>query len=281
MKVRKFKNTILTAVAVLPVVLMGWIISGCTKDSTSEPALSSGRMVNMAISFSKSGTSGLAKTSSDLFIDSLHIDSAMVVFSRIQFLPHEDTAKIDSGDDDHDSRDNDWDHHNDSLSFKGPFVVHVRDTVGINFASKELPSGIYDGIKFKIRRLVRDEHHEDSDEHNHHHLVPTTDSTIVGSSITVWGSIYKNGKWTAFMFLFDGEFEFKIRGDFVVPASTSTVNIALNIDMGKWFINPFNGSLLDPTDTSHANRKLFRRAIRSSFDSCKGGHDRGDGHPDD
>jgi hypothetical protein len=280
MKFTTFSTTALTVAIVLSVIVMGWMITGCTKDSATGPVPSSTPMVNMAVSFSKSGTAGLFKLSDALFTDSLHIDSAVVVFSRIQFLQHADSVLVDTSDKDQGEDGHDSSEQDNSISFKGPFVVHVRDTVGINFASKELPAGIYDGIKFKIHRLQRDEDHEDSDEHNHRHHNPAADSTFVGSSITVWGSVYKNGEWQPFKFSFDGEFEFKVKGNFVVPTSTSSVNIALNIDMGKWFRNPNDGSLLDPTDTSHDNLSLIRRAIRFSFGSCRGGHDRGDGHPD-
>jgi len=273
MKHKTVYNTTLTVV-VLSVLIVGWMITGCVKDSTTGPATASAPMVNVAVSFSKSGTVELAKGTGSLFTDSLHIDSAVVVFSRIKFLQHADTVSVDTGDAEHDSFD-----HDESIAFRGPFVVHVHDTVAIDFASHELPAGTYDGITFKIHRLKHGERHEDSDEHHHH--TDLHDSAIAGSSITVWGSVYKDGAWTPFTFMFDGEFEFKIKGDFTVPASASSVNIALNIDMGKWFRNIHDGSLLDPTDLSHENRALIRQAIRFSFGSCRGGHDRGDGHPDD
>ncbi len=272
--------TVLAAAIILSIVILASLVSGCMTEP-SGPVPFSRPMVNLAVSFSESGSTGLTKSATDLFADSLHIDSAVVVFSRIQFLPHPDSVRIDSGDDEHDSDDGESDGRGDSLTFKGPFVVHVRDTVGISFASRELPAGVYTAIRFKIHRLIPGEHFEDSDEHNHHGHAFLVDSTIGSSSITVWGSIHKNGEWTPFTFRFDGEFEFKVRGNFVVPTSTHTVNFALHIDMGKWFKNPTDGSLLDPTDTSHENLVLFRRAIRAAFNSCTGGHDRGDGHPDD
>ncbi len=272
----KFSSTVLAVGIVLSICIMGWMIVGCMKDSTTGPPQPSSPMVNMAVSFSNSGTTGFANETGSLFADSLHVDSAVVVFSRIQFLQHADSGSVDSSEDEDDSHEND-----ESIVFRGPFVVHVRDTVAINFATKELPAGAYDGIQFKIHRLRHGERHEDSDEHNHHHHAFPDDSSIVGSSITVWGSVYKNGAWIAFKFNFDGEIEFRIKGNFVVPASTTTVMIALNIDMGRWFKNPLDGTLLDPTDRSFDNLKLIRRAIRASFNRCKGGHDRGDGHPDD
>jgi hypothetical protein len=281
MKNSKLFAAILSLAVVCSGLMIGSMISGCAKDEPLGPVVSTSPTVDLAVSFSKPGTGELSKSASDLFVDSLHIDSAVVVFSRIQFLKHEDTVQVDTGDEEDDSDHHESDDGNDSLTFKGPFAVHVRDSVSIDFASRQLPAGVYDGIRFKIHRLTPGEHFEDSDEHMHHDHSFGVDSTFVGSSITVWGSIYKNGAWTPFTFKFDGEFEFKIKGNFTVPTSTSTVRIALNIDMGAWFINPRNGSLLDPTDRSFYNLQLFRRAIRSSFQNCRGGHDRGDGHPDD
>jgi len=272
MKQKNLFPATLAVVIVLSVLIVGWMVSGCSKDSTTGP-LPSSTMVHMAISFSNSGATGLEKGAVSLFTDSLHIDSAVVVISRIKFLQHAGSESVDTGDAEHDSLE-----HDESISFRGPFVVHVQDTVGINFANQEVPAGNYDGIKFKIHRLQHDEHHEDSDEHEGHAV--WNDSSVIGSSINVWGSVYKNGAWVPFAFKFDGEFEFKVRGNFTIPASTSSVKIALNIDLGKWFRSPHDGTLLDPTDTSWENLALIRQAIRESFGSCRGGHDRGDGHPD-
>jgi hypothetical protein len=272
MKHKDLFTAMIAVALVLSAMLIGSLLSGCSNDSTTGP-LPSSAMVNMSVSFSKSGTVGLNKGTYSLFTDSLHIDSAVVVFSRIKFLQHADSVSVDTGDAEHDSLE-----HDESISFKGPFVVHVLDTVAINFASQEVPAGVYDGIKFKIHRLKGGENHEDSDRHHRHAL--HNDSSVFGSSIAVWGSVYKNGAWTPFTFTFDGELEFKIKGAFVVPASTSTIMIALNIDMGKWFTNPVDGTLLDPTNTSRDNLYRIREAIRASFGACKGGHDRGDGHPD-
>ena len=257
----------------LLLIISGFIV-GCT-ESTSVNQEPSKPMVNMSVSFSKTVTGGLYKISGGNAVDSIKIDSAIVVFSRIKFESHIDSVVVDTTEHEMDDMERD-----SSIVFKGPFVVHVRDTVAIDFASQILPAGIYDGIKFKIHRLKSGESHEDSDEHRGRpHMM--NDSSITGSSITVWGAVYKNGSWTNFTFKFNGELEFKIKGNFIVPVSTSSVNIALNFNMGLWFVNPLTGTLLDPTDTSFDNMKLIRRAIYSSFGKGKGGHDRGGGHPGD
>lgn len=249
------------------------MLGGCAKDTATAPS-SSATPVSMSISFSTAGTSGLMKSSGTTTADSLRIDSAVVVIARIKFESHIDSVIVDTTEGQTEDLDNDA-----NIVFRGPFVVHVRDTVAFNFADNVLPQGSYDGIKFKIHRLMNGEQYEDSDEHNHR--TRQRDSAFVGSCITVWGAVYKNGAWQNFTFQFNGEYEFKIKGTFTVAASTNTVNIALNFNMASWFTNPWTGALLDPTDTSMMNQEMFRYAIRNSFERGRGGHDRGDGYPDD
>jgi hypothetical protein len=256
-------------VLVVTVVLM---VSGCSTSSTGP--LPASTPVKMSAMFSKSGTPGvLLKVAAVPGYDSLRIDSAIVVISRIKFLRHADSVAVDTGDARNDSLE-----HDSSIVFRGPFVVHIHDTVSIDFANQVLPTGTYDGIKFKIHRLENGEAHEDADEH-HHHMVQN-DSSAYGASIVVWGAVHKDSVWQSFTFLLNDELEFKVKGNFVVPASTSTVNIALNVNMASWFASPVDGSLLDPTDSTWSNRRLIRQAIAKSFGSCRGGHDMGDGHPD-
>lgn len=209
-----------------------------------------------------------------LGIDEVRIDSAVVVIDRIKFESHLDSTlgmmNEHPMDDDHDA----------DFSFKGPFVLHVRDTIGINFANADLPAGTYDGIKFKIHSLLRGEKREDSDVRHHRRFI-LGDSTIAGSSVMVWGVVVKNGVPANFTYNFNGEVEFKIKGSFIVPNAGGSVNIALNFNISAFFLNPTTHALLDPTDTSNANRELIRRAIYTAFGKGKCGHDRGDGHPRD
>lgn len=265
---RTFSTFVLFAAAFLAA-----LVGGCAKNSATGP--SAGTVpVSMAVSFSQAGTPALMKSSGISTLDSLRIDSAVVVIARIKFESHIDSVTADTTEGQTEDLDSDQ-----NIVFRGPFVVHVRDTVAINFADAVLPAGTYDGIKFKIHRLMNGEQYEDSDEHNHR--TRQRDSAFVGSCITVWGAVYKNGAWQAFTFQFNGEYEFKIKGTFTVAEATSTVNIALNFNMASWFVNPWTGGLLDPTDTSMMNQEMFRYAIRNSFERGRGGHDRGDGYPDD
>ena len=210
-------------------------------------------------------------------MDSLLIDSAVVILQRVKFESHIDSAEVDSSDMDDDGEESEEEI---NVTMRGPFVVHIRDTVSIDFASQTLPAGTYDGIKFKVHRLRRGEHHEDSDEHGGRRRV-SVDSLPYGSSVMIWGWVKKNGAWSTFTFAFDGELEFKVKGNFTVSEATSMVNFALNFNMGVWFTTP-TGVLLDPTDASSRTRQLIRESIKRSFQQCRGGRDRDDdGHPDD
>lgn len=261
-----------TGIAASAAVLMG-MLAGCTKSSVNGPG-PSGAPVNMSISFSQAGTPGLMKTSGTTAADSLRIDSAVVVLARIKFESHIDSVIVDTTDGHTEDLDTDA-----SIVFKGPYVIHVSDTVSINFANQVLPAGTYNGIKLEIHRLMRGEPFEDSDDHRVHSM--PNDTTFSGSSITVWGAVLKNGAWVNFKYQLDANVEFKIKGTFTVAASTSKVNIAINVNMASWFTNPMTGALLDPTDASFMNALLIRRAILESFEQARGGRDRGDGHPDD
>jgi hypothetical protein len=252
-----------------------WII-GCNKSDNPMTSSTSNPSVSLSVAFSKAGTvNGLMKANGILTADSLRIDSAIVVFDRIKFESHIDTVKVDSMgsmsmDDNQDM----------NMTFQGPFVVHIRDTIAVSFANQVLPPGTYDGIKFKVHQLQHGENREDSDEHNGHphHM---NDSVTDGSSLIVWGSVYKNGSWTFFTYKYNGELEFKLKGNFVVTSAVSNFNIALNFNMGLWFKDPRTGTLLDPTDLSGSTRNLIQEAIKRSFESGKGGRDDDhNGHPD-
>lgn len=252
---------------------MGLIMVGCDK-SPSSP--SSDSTVLLTTSFSKStGIAGLSKGYSTEAVDSLRIDSAVVVFNRIKFESHVDTVKVDTtGTGNDDVKENEI-----NVTLRGPFVVFVRDTVTIDFASQTIPAGVYDGIKFKIHRLMPNEKFEDSDSRNGRRRF-AADSLPYGSSVTVWGKVKKNGVWTSFKFAYDGELEFKVKGNFVVSEATSLATFALKFNMGAWFVDQ-SGVMLDPTDTTTRTRELIREAIKRSFEQCRGGRDHDhDGRPD-
>ncbi|MBE0556819.1 MAG: hypothetical protein IH628_06250, partial [Proteobacteria bacterium] len=141
--------------------------------------------------------------------------------------------------------------------------------------------GTYNSIKFRIHKLSDGDHHFDSDDH-HHEYLPSDNSPYVGSSIIVWGQVRNDGLWQQFTFETNTEAEYRIRGTFVVDETVQTIPVALNFNIGRWFVDPATGALLDPTDTTGGNVLRIHEAIRSSFEngSC-GRDDDHDGRPDD
>jgi hypothetical protein len=261
------RTVVVTLVALLT------ILGGCTKPQNPVGSNLSGispgtQSVNMGVAFSTSGTASLLKTDGTFATDSLRIDSAIVVFQRIRFEPHIDSVTVDSLGDlsDHDADDY---RQPDSLMFKGPFVVHVRDTSIINFANQVVPAGTYDGITFKIHKIMFGERCEDSDDFNRH-ANQQSNAAFMGSSIVVWGAVKRDSAWHSFAFYYNGELQVKIKETFVIASPTSSVNVALRFDLMSWFRNPSTGALLDPTDKSHRNLNLIDHAIRLAFQSGRG-----------
>ena len=129
-------------------LLMALMVAGCSQ--SDNPVAGQQQVpVNLSVAFSSGSGTGLLKTAGGTSADSIRIDSAIVVFARIKFESHIDSVAVDSTGEDSAKVESD---DNLNVTFRGPFVVHVRDTVAIDFASQTLPAGTYNGIKFKIHR---------------------------------------------------------------------------------------------------------------------------------
>lgn len=255
------------------IVLLG-ISVGCKNSSDTVTPNSTSSNVDLSAGFSTIGSStSLLKTAA---VDSLRIDSIVAVFQRIKFESHIETTTVDTTGNDTTVTDAE-----SNYTFKGPFVIHIRDSNAVSFANQILPTGVYTGIKFKIHTFHKGEKCEDSDERNHRMMTSNNDP-IVGYSIAVWGSIKQNGVWVPFAFKSDIEVEFKLTGNFTVAVSTNSVNMALRFKTGDWFKDLNTGAMLDPTNTSRQNIEMINQAIKRSFEKGHGGRDsNGDGHPDD
>jgi len=265
----KKKNSITLSVFIALVV----ISVGCKDSSNPVDQNSTSSGVNLSVGFSKvSSNTSLLKA---FVVDSLRMDSIVAVFQRIKFESHIETATVDSTGQDTTESENE-----SNYTFKGPFIIHVRDSNSVSFANQMLPAGTYTGIKFKIHTMKRNEKCEDSDEHNHRTVNANNDS-MIGYSIAVWGAIKQNGVWVPYTFKSNIEVEYKLKGNFSVTASTNSVSMALRFNTGNWFKDVNTGILLDPTNTSSQNRGLINEAIKKSFEKGYGGKDsNNDGHPD-
>ncbi len=256
------------------------LIGGCSKQAMGPvaPETSGVQVTATALVSGINTPLSLYRISGVDAADSIRIDSVVVVVARIRLHAKIDSVSVDSTGEEHEKgerEDND-----SSVTLRGPFVVRVRDTFSVNFASQVVPAGAYDGVTFQIHRLMRGERHEDSDDRGHPGW-HQDDSSVTGSSIVIWGQALKGGVWTPFSLNLDLELTVKIRGDFVIPVAVSSVNVAFNFDLGAWFRDPLTGDFLDPTDTSSQNRALIARAIRHALGLTRGGCDRDhDGRPD-
>ncbi len=276
------------------VAATGMFLAGCMKSNGPLAASGSGIPVDLAMSFSGASASGRPFFATDLnSADSIRVDSIIVVVDNIRFLTAPDSGTADTGNtNDHGGGNGDGgDHHGDGdhhgggddgalIVLRGPFVVHISDTLAVNFATQFIPAGSYRTVSFEVRPLMAGERHEDSDER--HNGMTDLDTPVIGSSVAIFGAVKKDSGWTPFAFHSDLALEFRINGNFVVPESAGSVRFALNFNFSLLFRDPMTGTLLDPTDLSPANRERINQAIRFAIGQGRGGHDRdGDGHPDD
>jgi len=258
---------------------------GCSKTSDNPvgAAFGSAGQVQFAMAFNKASSGlSLLKTSGVESADSLRIDSILVVVDRIHLRSASDSddtggmgwhhgrgwgeighMKGFNGEDD-----------SENVTLNGPFVVHIRDTLAVDFASQRIPPGTYNDISFVIHRLSSGDRCFDSDRHRQVVINPT-DSSAIGSSIVIWGAALKNGTWTPFAFHADLELTVNLPGTFTVPQAISSVTLAFNFNVSLLFKDPATGTYLDPTDTSFGNHQRIVQAIRNAFGQGRCGNGRG------
>ncbi len=276
---------------------------GCMKSNNNpvSSGIPSGSQVSLAMAFSRTASGiSLRKSDATMFADSIRIDSIVVVVEKIRLHPasdsignggnggndghgHGDGHGGDGGNGDgedgvsHVSMANDG----GGVVLDGPFIIHVRDTLSVDFASQSIPAGTYNSISFTIHRLHFGEQGFDSDDHREI-VVDPLDSSLVGSSVVIWGAVMKNGTWTSFTFNSDLELEVNIPGTFIVPDAISSINLAFNFNLDLLFKDPSTGAFLDPSDMSWANHQRINQAILNAFGRGHCGNDNNrDGHLDD
>ncbi len=257
----------------LVLLLLSFLVFGCSNSNGPVAPSSSTGNVTMSVAFtnanspvgfkSVSAPSGAFTVSSTTSVDSIRIDSAIVVFADIKFESNIDTVQVSQDTSGTFININD---NNSSITFPGPFVVHVNDTAAISFASRTLPAGTYTGIKLQVHRLAPGEPFKDSEDFMGMRIGnPHSDTSISSYSIVVWGSVYKDSAWVPFTFKDNQNLQIKVKGNFTISSPTSNVNIALNFNLGSWFVNPNTGAILDPTNMSFQNQLTIMEAIRASF----------------
>jgi hypothetical protein len=210
----------------IPFLLLGLMI-GCNSNSTAPP------IGNFSLSIQKAPGPSNAAGSDTLFIDTVKIMMKNVeLFSESsgEGEEHEDSEEVELG----------------------PFVIDLNLNGSVNtIALTNVPEGTYNGVKFEIHRLNRNEASLDSE---------FIDSTCGerGYSLIVKGSYFGNP------FVYKSRKSFNQHVFFTNPITVTNnglINVTLTVDPYSWFIK--NGTYLDPSDQN--NYWLINNLIRSSF----------------
>jgi hypothetical protein len=262
------------------VILIAFVVlaAGCKDGSTSPLTTDQNVLIRMTATPGKSaGSIVLGKVSGTgsvlATVDSLFIDSAMVVLKDITFKSVVDTVQTrDSSncDKDDDAEDHGGEGSARRVHFKGPFLVRLYNGQPVLIALDTIPAGSYDGIKFEIHKLRM----QDVLKH------PSFPDSLVGYSIVIFGRVkYAGAPSVPFVFKTDINEEFKVKGNFVVAPGVKIVPYVLNFDLTSWFNAGF-GRILDPNSLS--DRRLIRQAIKAALKGwVHGGRDfNEDGDPD-
>jgi hypothetical protein len=254
------------------------LMAGCKDSSTGPMSADQNILVKMiaapghsvgSISLSKvSGVQGILAS-----VDSLSVDSAVIVLKDIAFVSAVDTAH--TQDSVSCNRDDDAEEHEGAgmrgrVHFKGPFLVQLFNGRPSQITLDTIPAGTYNGIKFVIHKLrMRDVV-----------LYPSFPDSLVGYSIVIKGTIkYAGSSSVPFVYKADIDEEFKVKGDFVVAPGEKVVPYVLNFDMASWFTGG-SGRIYDPN--RFPDRWMIRQAIKAALKGrVHGGRDfNEDGDPD-
>ncbi|MCS7229003.1 MAG: hypothetical protein RMJ81_01580 [Candidatus Kryptonium sp.] len=255
----------------LTLIIFAISINGCTKGT--EPSATSSVPVELTLKGETTGAITFAKGFEQ--VDSIKIDFAIIVLRWIQFKQNIDTVKEDSLWDDQDMNrlrekmrriDND-----PTIRFKGPFFVRLRNNEPTPIGIDSLPPGNYNGIKFKVHAIVPYDLQ----------VNPAIPDSFLGKSIYVKGKIYQSGAWKDFIFTTGKvNIEFKIKGNFTITETDRNIPYVLIFDLTSWFIDPFTGRILDPSDPGN-HGKIIANIVHSLKSKSRGGKDRNrDGKPD-
>ena len=261
---------------------------GCSDDGSAPGTFADNQtsVIVTASAQSGSGPVGLGKAQAGAGtlaeIDSLMIDHAVIVLKDIAFKGGIDTvhtmdsAEVELAYKREEDYGYGWEGKNGkhrgfgAVSFRGPFIVELEDTIPVQVVLDTIPPGTYNGIKFKIHRLRSGDLLLD----------PTLPDSMLGYSIAVAGSVKDtSGDWTPFLFKANIDEEFKARGNFTVNPGDHLVPYALKFDIASWFTAP-DGRILDPNDRKDAHwiRFLIKASLKGRMWCGRDGDN--DGDPD-
>jgi hypothetical protein len=254
------------------------LVAGCKDSSMAPVAGDQNVLVKMTASPGHSADPiRLGKESSSMgtlaAIDSLTVDTALIVLKDLSFIPAIDTAQTRDSlrcSDDDDAEEHEGEMMFPRIHFKGPFLVQLLSGQPTQITLDTIPAGVYNGIKFVIHKLrMRDVMRN-----------PSFPDSLEGFSIMIKGSLkYAGLPRSSFVYKTDIDEEFKVKGNFMVSPGDRLVPYVLNFDIASWFIGPA-GRILDPA--SFPDRWIIRQTIKAALKGrVHGGRDfNDDGDPD-
>ena len=244
-------------------ILLGGIYIGCSKNNMTAPSAG-----NFALSVKKVSPSTGSITSGD----TLTFDAVKILLKNVELFS-DSGGEGEGGGEDH-GGDDDGGHgeghdggghleHSEEVE-AGPFVVDLNLTGSANtIALVNIPAGTYNGVKFEIHRMSREE------------TIP--DSEFIDSTCGEKGySIIVSGTYLGTHFIFKSRESVNQRVTFPTPiivTENGLIEVTLTVDPFSWF--RFNGNLIDPGNPE--NYELINQLIKESFGHCFDNDD-WDGH---
>jgi hypothetical protein len=212
-------------------------------------------------SFSTSPSTSAAPTA-----DNLVITSAQLVVARmeLQSTGASCTSEAAAGDDEHDSQ---ADHDCAELNV-GPTVVSLPTGTAVTATLEgTIPAGSYSALEAKIRPI-----RADGDKGKASTAFLAANPDWAGKSLIVKGTL--NG--TPFTYNGTPRAEFETVFDPALTVGTAPVNITVQVDMSKWFLDR-SGAVINPATTDPVQQAQIAQNIRQSFrafrDNDRDGHD--------
>jgi hypothetical protein len=132
-----------------------------------------------------------------------------------------------------------------SVRFQGPYVVLAADGTR-DVEATSVPTGSYTQLRFVLQKA------RSTDDLSGH-------TELVGSSIRISGTVWRNGQGTGFTYTTDYTSEIAVNGSYTVPDNLNGY-LALTFEAGRWF--RYGRGWIDPTEST--NRLQIIRNLRSS-----------------
>jgi hypothetical protein len=215
----------------------------------------------VSLSFSTAPAGGASLSSSAAAstapaADALTFTSAKILVARmeLQSAGATCTSQNVSGDDDH------LNEQECAELQVGPTIVDLPLTAGtVQVLGGNIPAGTYSALEAKIRPI-----RAQGDKGKASAAFLTANPGWEGKSVIVTGTFTSNG--VAKPFTYEGapraEFETTFPHPIAVGAATDPVNLTVQVDVAKWFVDK-SGATLDPTVP--ANQATIAQNIRQSF----------------